>query len=89
MARTCVAEARLEEHLAHQQEQRDRHQREGRQRPPAVVQKADDPAFAAHEDPGAEDVRRKERQRHGHAERHEKHDAAHEEREGFEPFHYS
>jgi hypothetical protein len=47
------------------------------------------PALAAHEDPGAEDVGGQEGQRHRHAERHEEHDAAEQEREGFVPFHYS
>ena len=79
----------MKEDLSHKQEKRNGHEGKLRQRPPTIVQKRNHAALTAHEHPSAENVRGEKCQCHGHAERHQQHYAADQERKGFEPFHYS
>jgi hypothetical protein len=61
------------EELAHQQEHRNRHQREGRDRAEPVVDHLPDSALAAHENERAHEVGAEERDRHRQPQEHEEH----------------
>jgi hypothetical protein len=77
----------VEQQLAHDEEQGDRHQREAGDRGGGIGHQLVDADEAAHEDDDADHVDGEEGNRHRHAEEHQKEEAAAHQRGGVVPGH--
>ena len=80
-------DAGLEQHFAHQHEERYRRQREGGHRLHRVAVELDQPDFAAEKDRRSDNVDRKECERHRQADRHQADQSAEQKETGFDPSH--